>query len=207
VERIPAPARPVEGSAEAGPALHRHAADDLAFIRRTMQRAGSFTAVPGRGGMLMGVIGLLGAAAARVQEQAVAWLAAWLAAAAAALLVGVIALRRTARAAGVGLLVGPGGRFVVALVPAMVAGAVLTPILFRNGLRGVLPGAWLLLYGAGVVAGGLLSLRLVALMGALFMLLGLGALATAPEWGDAWMAAGFGGLHLAFGAAIARRPR
>lgn len=203
MERIPA-SPPAESPAEPAPALHRHAADDLAFIRRTMQRAGSFTAVPGRGGMLMGVVGLIGAAVASQQDDGGGWLAAWLATAGLALLVGLIAFRMSTRAAGVGLLVGSGGRFFAALVPAMVVGALLTPVLYRNGLRSALPGAWLLLYGAALVTGGLLSLRLVAVMGGLFMLLGLGALMTSPDWGDAWMAAGFGGLHLAFGAAIAR---
>src|ERR671911_14241 len=39
-------------------ALQDHAADSLAFIRATMARSAAFTAVPGRGGIVMGIVGL-----------------------------------------------------------------------------------------------------------------------------------------------------
>ena len=68
-----------------------------------------------------------------------------------------------------------------------------------------MPGAWLLLYGTGVVTGGAYSVRPVPLMGAAFMGLGTIAFFTPAAWGNAFMAAGFGGLHILFGIVIWRK--
>ena len=85
------------------------------------------------------------------------------------------------------------------------AAAVLTAALHVNGATALLPGLWLLSYGAAVVTAGAFSVRVIPLMGIAFMAVGMLALATPPGWGDAWMAAGFGGLHVGFGLLIARR--
>lgn len=68
-----------------------------------------------------------------------------------------------------------------------------------------LPALWLLLFGTGVVTGGAQSIRIVPVMGCCFMLAGVAAFLCPPDWGDAFMAAGFGGLLIAFGAVIAAR--
>ena len=69
----------------------------------------------------------------------------------------------------------------------------------------LLPGMWLMLYGAGVASAGMFSIRLVPTMGALFLLLGALALLAPAAWGTAFLALGFGGLHIGFGLFIARR--
>jgi len=189
------------------PSLPQRAADDLRAIRSSMDRASLFTAVPGHGGMAMGLVGLAGAAVAAGQGDSGSWLLAWLATATVGLVVGACTFERSARAQGQSLLRPTGRRFLLALLPALGVGGALTAVLPGRGLSSALPGVWLLCYGAGAIACGLLSLRLVALMGAAFMLLGVLALALPPSAGDACMAAGFGGLQLLFGWLIARRHR
>jgi hypothetical protein len=192
-------------SAPPTPALHDRAAENLRFIRDTMARSAAFTAVPGWGGMAMGATALVAAALAHRQPAPARWLAVWLAAAALAFLTGALFMRRKALVSGVPLLAGSGRRFVLATAPPLLAGALLTAALAVRSRYELLPAIWLLLYGAGVATGGSASIRIVPLMGVCFMLLGAAALVAPGTWGDAFMAAGFGGLQLAFGAVIARR--
>ncbi len=187
------------------PALHRRAEDSLRYIRETMEGAASFTAVPGWGGAAIGATALFAALAASRAGARAGWLATWLLEAAVAAVIGVLAIVRKARAAGLPVLRGPGRRFALSLAPPFVAGALLTVVLARAGAYDLLPGMWLLLYGAGVATGGAFSVRTVPVMGASFMILGAGALAAPAAWGDIFMAAGFGGLHIVFGILIARR--
>ncbi len=185
--------------------LEVHAADDLRFIRHTMERSATFTAVPGRGGAVMGAIGLVGAALAAIQPSAERWMAAWLAAAALAFAVGVVTMRQKARRAGVPLTGAPGRRFAVSLAAPLVAGAALTAGLWLQGAWGLMPSVWLLLYGTGVVTGGAFSVAPLRVLGASFMMLGVAALLTPPSWGNAWLGLGFGALQVGFGLYIAKR--
>lgn len=185
--------------------LHVRAMDNLRFIRETMERAGSFTAVSGWGEVVIGVTAILAALLAARQRSPEAWLAVWSGAAILSMGIGLLTTARKARRARMPLLSGPGQKFALSLAPPLLAGALLTAALFRAGVVGILPGVWLLLFGVGMVTAGAVSVRVVPVMGFCFMGIGTVALITPPEWGDVWMAAGFGGLHIVFGTLIARR--
>lgn len=187
------------------PALHERAMDNLRFIRETMERSSSFTAVPGYGGILMGAIALGTAIVAGRRPPGPDWLLVWIAGAALAAITGAAALLLKARSTGTPLLGAPARRFAFALGPSLAVGALLTVALWRAELYALLPAVWLLCYGAGVLAGGAFSVRAVPVMGACFMALGLPALFCPPSWGDGFLAAGFGGLHVTFGIVIARK--
>jgi hypothetical protein len=182
--------------------MHDHALDNLRYIRETMENAGSFTAVPGIGGILMGAVALGAALLAGHTVGTKSWLAIWLAAAMAALAIGVIFAARKAHGVMLPVASGPGRKFIRGLVPPMLAGAILTVSLYRLGVVAPIPGAWMLLYGTGVVTGGAASVRVVPVMGICYMVMGTAALLAPPEWGNGLLAAGFGGLHILFGTII-----
>jgi hypothetical protein len=182
-----------------------HAAESLAFIRHAMERGATFSAVPGSGGALMGGIGLGAAALGAMQPTAERWLAVWLSAAVVALVVGVLAMRRKAARLGAALAGAPARRFALSLVAPLLAGAALTMGLWLHGVWALMPPAWLLLYGAGMVTGGAFSVAPVRLLGMCFMGLGLAAIVTPPSWGNAWLGLAFGALQVGFGIYIARR--
>jgi hypothetical protein len=187
------------------PALHDRAMDNLRFIRQTMERATAFTAVPGWGGVGMGLLALAAAAVAESRLTPDEWLVTWLAASVLGLALGGWAMAAKARRGGTAVFSYSGRRFVLSYLPPLVVGALLTVALVRAGQTAALPGTWLLLYGTGVVTGGAFSVRIVPLMGLCFMALGAIALFAPASWGNALMAAGFGGLHMVFGLIIARR--
>lgn len=185
--------------------LRDRAVDDLRFIRQTMERAGSFTAVPGWGQVAVGVTALAAAFLAARQPTPELWLATWLGEAILALAIGGWTMVRKAYAVHDPILSGPGLRFGLSFLPPMVVGGLLTVALYRAGLWNALPGTWLLLYGTGFVTGGAFSVRVVPVSGLCFMLAGAVALFGPTAWGNWIMAAGFGGLHMLFGTIIARR--
>jgi len=184
--------------------LQSHALDNLQFIRDTMERATAFTAISGWGLVAVGLTALVAAWVASAQARPV-WLAIWLGDGLLAFLIAGGATVRKARASKAPLLSMPGKRFALSFTPPMLVGALLTAVLSVRGIYGLLPGAWLLLYGTGIVTGGAFSIRVVPVMGMCFMLLGAVALVVPVSW-EAWvMAAGFGVLHVIFGVLIARR--
>ena len=187
-----------------GAALNERAIESLEFIRTTMARSAPFTAVSGAGGMAMGVLALVAAAIARSSSSNEQWLTVWVLSAAVAVPVGFVLMRAKARRHDLTLWSAAGRRFAQGFVPAIAAGAVLTFGLVRADAVDLVPAVWLLLYGAGVLAGSSSSVPVLAWLGALFMVLGVVSLFTPPALRDLWLAAGFGALQIGFGAYIAR---
>ena len=184
--------------------IHERAAENLVFIRDAMERAGSFTAVPGWGGVVMGLAGLAAAIIAPAQTTRTAWLVTWLGAAVVASAAGILAVLIKSRQFDVPFFSRPARQFALSFSPAILAGALLTAACYRSGSFEPLPGLWLLLYGSAIVAGGTFSIRIVPLMGLVFLFLGAIALFSSPLVADICLGAGFGGLHIVFGIIIAR---
>ncbi|MEM8601061.1 MAG: hypothetical protein AAGF99_14170 [Bacteroidota bacterium] len=227
--------KPLRRGATPGPPPHEAASAQLRFIRATMERSARFTAVPGWGGVAMGVTALVAAWLAAQQPTVAGWLRVWAAEAVVGVLLGVAFLVHKVRGEGLDLLAGQARKFMLGLAPAVGVGVLLTLALYAFdtgglfasdnygsgmyydadglGLDGVdalatrhlLPGVWLLCYGLGVASAGMFSVRLVPLMGACFLALGALALLSPAAWGDAYLATGFGGLHIVFGLLVARK--
>jgi hypothetical protein len=186
--------------------MHVHAFENLQFIREAMQRAGEFTAVPGWGGVAMGVTALVTAAISGPPDGTLRWVIVWFTDAVVAVAIGLVTMSMKARRSGVPMSsAAPAHRFALGFVPPLVAGMILTPVFAAMGLSARLPGCWLLLYGTAAATGGAFSVRAVPVMGVCFMALGAIAFAAPAAWGHWLMAAGFGGLHIGFGLLIARR--
>ncbi|HEX6715875.1 MAG TPA: hypothetical protein VF088_02120 [Pyrinomonadaceae bacterium] len=185
--------------------LHDRAMANLRYIRETMERATPFTGISGWGEIAIGVTALLVSIVAAQQSSFKSWIAIWLAEGFISLLIAGWSMDRKARATHTSLFSGSGRKAVFSLAPPVIAGGLLTIVLVRAGLSEMIPGVWLLLYGTGVITGGMFSVRAVPAMGLCFMVLGALALFTPAAWANWFMAVGFGGLHLLFGAIIVRK--
>jgi len=187
------------------PALHDRAMDNLRYIRETMELATAFTGISGWGEIAIGVTALVATAIAALQTTFNAWLAVWIAEGLISLLIAGWSMDRKTRAIKMPLGSGPGRKAVFSLTPPMIAGGLLTIVLVQAGMINAIPGVWLLLYGTGVITGGMYSVKVVPIMGICLMALGALALFSPPAFGNWFMAVGFGGLHVVFGAIIVRK--
>ena len=185
-------------------ALGDRALENLSFIRNTMERATSFTGVPGWGGGVMGCTALVATAVAARTTAPQDWLRVWLVEGVVAFLIGAWSLGRKSRRLQGTAFTRPARQFFLSFAPPVLAGALLTAVLWQAGQAQLLPGTWLPLYGTGVVTGGAFSVRAVPLMGVVLILIGAVVLFW-PAWGTAGLAVGFGAVQIAFGLYIARR--
>jgi len=177
----------------------------LAYIRDTLERSASFTAVPGWGNVAIGVVGLVAAGLAVLQTDFGVWLLIWLVAALVSLVIGAVTVSLKAVRIGMPVMGGAGRKFFFGLAPALFSGAVLTGVLYELGVFELLPALWLLLYGAAILSAGVHSILVIRGLGLALMLLGVAAFFTPPSWGDTMMALGFGAGHIVAGLTIVFR--
>jgi hypothetical protein len=187
-------------------AIHDHALHSIRTIRDAMERASAFTSIPGWGGFAIGVtaVGTAIFASYFVSTPRL-WLTMWIAEAAVAVVIAAITMFLKARRANVSLMAAPARRFFISYSAPLIAAALITITLARAQMFSVLPAVWLLLYGASFISSGSFSIPVVPVMGIAFMVLGLAACFVPLLIGNILMGAGFGGLHVVFGLAIARR--
>jgi hypothetical protein len=190
--------------------IESRALGTLAYIRASIESSSSMD-VPGMAGIVMGVIGVLTAIVVSLPRFAPHWLEIWLVAAVVALLLGGAMVARQIVRGGHARYLGPARKFLLCLCPALLAGAVLTWVLWSTGATGVIPGMWLLLYGCAVLSASTVTnagiTRLICIMGALFVALGSATFALPPMAHTAMLGLGFGALHIVFGILIGRLTR
>jgi hypothetical protein len=180
------------------------AVENLRYIRNTIEAAHTFTTIPGKGCLAMGVTALVAVGIESMPQLAPHWLAVWVGAAIVACGSALWFMEQKARAQGLSLRRAVAKRFFMTLAPAFIAGAILTAALAGQVDRELITGMWLLLYGAGLAACGLFSIPAVFTAGIAYMALGTAALWLPPGSAHIVLALGFGGIHLALGTTIVR---
>ena len=195
--------------------LDERAANNLLFIRDTMERAGSFTGISGLACVGMGGVALAGAYIASWRLGDDWWVWVWAGVATLGWTTGVAGMWLKARRTGTPLMAGAGKRFILGFSPPIVAGIIVTELFHRLGMDALMPGVWLLMYGVAILAGGAYSVRIVPLFGAFLMVLGHVVLLlpipheplliSTMNVDDVILAAAFGGLHILFGLIVIRR--
>jgi hypothetical protein len=198
-------ARPQPRTPPIGPTrIDAGAVAHLRYIRDTIEAAGTFTTVPGKGCIAMGITALAAAALEAAPGLQSAWLQIWVGAAIMAAAAALFFMEAKAKAQGLSLRRAVARRFFMTLMPAFIAGGVLTAALADDVSRSSITGLWLLLYGCGLAACGVFAIPAVLAAGLAFMALGTVALGLPPAWSPGILALGFGGLHIALGVIISR---
>ncbi len=194
-----------ETDAEQLPSLHGRAMDNLEFIRDAMERSTEFTAVPGYGGVLMGATAIGASVVASMQPVNRWWLITWLVEAMLAFSIGLLMMWQKSKLVETPLNSTPARKFAMGFAPPLIAGIIITGLLYFNNLFRFMPTVWLTLYGTSVVSGGAYSVKAVPIMGWLFVALGAVSVIIPAVYGNWLMGFGFGGLHIVFGLIIARK--
>jgi hypothetical protein len=195
------------------PPSAQSAHENLLYIRKTLEAAGQLTAVPGKCLIAAGLIAIAGALFNGFVTGAPwvsgphprAALATW----GVVLCVSVAIVSRGIYHKSLQMCapIQPPlvRKLMWSLCPALFVGGLLTHLAARSNHLEWLPVIWLGCYGAAVTNGGQVSVAPVRYMGVSFLVAAGGAALSPEKMGLAWLALGFGWLHLFYGAYIARR--
>jgi hypothetical protein len=186
--------------------IDSHAVATLRYIRASMDAA-AFVAVPGSAGIAMGSVGLLAMVVSSAPGLREYWLWIWLGSALLGGGIGFALMTRPASLRGLLRSETPLRRFALGLFPALFGGAVMTALHWMNGNLHAIPGTWLLLYGCALISASAAATRKLAIMGGMFIVLGLLALFLPDSLQVLLLGAGFGGLHVLFGFLIGGTSR
>jgi hypothetical protein len=184
--------------------MDEHARATLRYIRASMDAASSL-AVPGSAGIAVGLVGIAAALIASVPALQPHWIIVWLSSAPVAAALGVWVVARQWSRQGRAVFGAAGLRFALCLLPPLIAGAALTYVDLYDGHLHAIAGTWLLLFGGSTMAASVLTVRLLAWLGALFMAFGALALLLPTSTHNVLLGVAFGGLHLLFGSFLMGR--
>jgi len=187
--------------------------ENLLYIRRTLEAAGQFTAVPGKCLMGAGIAALAGVEVNKhftgapwmAGAETIRALEVWGLVLAVSLAIVSMGIYRKSLLMRTRIQAPLIRKLLWSLCPSLFVGAVLTHLAVKSGGLQWLPTVWLGCYGAAVANGGQVSVAPVRYMGACLLLVASGAALSPAGMGLTWLAVGFGWIHLVFGAYIAWR--
>ena len=195
----------------------REAEEHLRVIREMMERSTRHSTFSGASGIKAGVVSIVGclltasldnqlaSGIINLKQHSARFVVLW--AMVTTLAIGIDYLLTKRRAVTVGKKVWSrlGKQMVIASAPGLGTGVLLTLYFWKmRHLPDIFP-FWMLCYGAAVCAVGLFSQREVALLGRAFLIAGAVTLLFLPGFGLPMMAVTFGGFHILYALAVARR--
>ncbi|MCS6775535.1 MAG: hypothetical protein RMJ43_06025 [Chloroherpetonaceae bacterium] len=191
----------------------REAEENLRVIRELMERSTKYSTFSGWSGILAGIASIAGCVVTqalqqrypRPQDLRLPFLITWSVVILFAIGADYSITKRRAARVGKTIISRLGRQMALASAPGLGTGALLTLHLVQRGqIQDVYP-IWMLCYGIAVSAVGLFSQREVTWLGTAFLLAGAATLLCFPAAGLAMTAVTFGGFHILYALAVARR--
>jgi hypothetical protein len=180
------------------------AKDTLEVIRTLMERTCQYRLLAAWAGLAAGSLAVTGTLLFLVVDKRNPqhFLAIWGLVFAGSLLATVVGSMMRGRERGERVWSRQARTVLLALLPALYLGLVLTIFFFFRGEHLLLPGIWMLCYGQGALATSSYAPACIGWLGLGMLLLGGMSLWLGPEWSILMMGLGFGVGHLGLGIAL-----